>query len=323
MKPVIYTLTVLAIILTLSQCKNSGSSREAQLASYDAEVYKVGEQLLQTYCVACHNPDMDLKNRLAPPMVAVKDHYLEVYDSEGQFIQQFIRMVQDPAVSETRMPNAVKKFGLMPKMPLSDDQLSAIATYVYHTDMENPQWLEHHYQQEQANYQQDLTKEEMKYLRQGKEYANQTQLVLAGNLKKAIAGKGIAGALTFCNQEAIALTDSMQTVLQVGLRRVSDLNRNPNNEADLDELAYIFQSKKRLANQEPIRPRFLNKAGKKVGYYPIMTIDLCLHCHGESGKDIEKSTIDHLTRLYPEDKAIGYNLNELRGIWVVGMNEID
>lgn len=321
MNKALTVLLLFSIIVFLSQCKDAQRKTAVQEVSYDQNIYEEGGQLLQTYCVACHNPDMDLKTRLAPPMVAVKDHYLDAYDSKDTFVRQFVKMVQEPTIAETKMPNAVKKFGLMPKMPLSDTQLEAIATYVYHTDMKNPKWLEHHYEQEQARFEQTWTEEEKAYLKTGQEYANQTQMVLAKNLKETIQSKGTLEALTFCSQEAIALTDSMQNVIKTQIKRVSDLHRNPDNAANLDELAYIFQSKKRLANQQPLQPRIQNIEGKMVGYYPIMTNDLCLQCHGQPEKDIQQATVDHLNDLYPNDKAIGYGVNELRGIWVVEMEE--
>jgi hypothetical protein len=50
-----------------------------------------------------------------------------------------------------------------------------------------------------------------------------------------------------------------------------------------------------------------------------ITNDLCLNCHGEPGQDITAETLRAINTHYPEDKAIGYRANQLRGIWVVEM----
>ena len=42
------------------------------------------------------------------------------------------------------MPGAVKKFGLMPKFPLTTDQYEAIAAYLYYEEMAEPVWFEAH-----------------------------------------------------------------------------------------------------------------------------------------------------------------------------------
>ena len=61
--------------------------------------------------------------------------------------------------------------------------------------------------------------------------------------------------------------------------------------------------------------------GKMVGYYPIVTNALCVKCHGNKDIDIEQPTFRKIKALYPSDKALGYSVNELRGMWKVEMNK--
>jgi hypothetical protein len=42
---------------------------------------------------------------------------------------------------------------------------------------------------------------------------------------------------------------------------------------------------------------------------------MCLQCHGKPNEAIEKPTINKFARLYPNDKTIGYNINEIIGIF--------
>ena len=56
-----------------------------------------------------------------------------------------------------------------------------------------------------------------------------------------------------------------------------------------------------------------------IGYYPIITNELCMQCHGQTGQQISPGTLAKITALYPNDKAVNYKVNQLRGIWVVEM----
>ena len=42
---------------------------------------------------------------------------------------------------------------------------------------------------------------------------------------------------------------------------------------------------------------------------------LCLRCHGEPGPDISAEDLALIQRLYPQDKATGFKLGQLRGAW--------
>ena len=104
------------------------------------------------------------------------------------------------------------------------------------------------------------------------------------------------------------------------IKRVSDRNRNPKNMANTMELQYITKTKLKIKNQEKPTPQLQKIENKTVGYYPIITNDLCLKCHGNPNKEIDNKTYQMIAQKYPEDKAIGYALNELRGIWVIEMD---
>ncbi len=57
--------------------------------------------------------------------------------------------------------------------------------------------------------------------------------------------------------------------------------------------------------------------GKTNLYFPIMTNSMCMQCHGKPGVDIENSTLAAIQGKYPEDKATGYSVNQVRGMWKV------
>ncbi|MEX0845498.1 MAG: DUF3365 domain-containing protein [Balneolaceae bacterium] len=161
------------------------------------------------------------------------------------------------------------------------------------------------------------------YLEKGENLAGATQKVLASNLISAIEKDGAEYALEFCNIEAQPLTDSMAVALNAHIKRVTDQPRNPKNLANETELAYIKSSKVMLSNGEEVKPE-THQVGKKViAYYPIITNQLCMQCHGSSGDQIKNTTLEKIQSLYPEDMATGYEVGELRGIWVVEMEEME
>lgn len=148
-----------------------------------------------------------------------------------------------------------------------------------------------------------------------KSYAAEAQQLLGSQLKKKIAEGGPENALEFCNINAIPLTDSISKKYQVNIKRVSDRPRNPENAANASELAVITTYRAMLAAGE--MPQGLLKDGHY--YSPIVTNAMCLQCHGTPGKELSSAVDQKIKSLYPEDKATGYGVDELRGIFSIAL----
>lgn len=159
------------------------------------------------------------------------------------------------------------------------------------------------------------------YLAEGMNIALRTKALLGKNLMSAIQTKGTDKALEFCNVKAIMLTDSMGVNLNARIRRVSDKIRNPENAANEDELSYIKSAKSAIEENMEAWPELHEYDDSMIGYYPIMTNAMCLQCHGKPTEDINEQTLAVISERYPNDKAINYLPNELRGIWVVEMDK--
>lgn len=157
------------------------------------------------------------------------------------------------------------------------------------------------------------------YQTKGSELASSTQKVLASNLIGTIQEGGAENALEFCNIQAIPLTDSMAVELKAHIKRVTDRPRNSGNKANETELAYIKSAQENLSEGSEVEPSIQLSGGKVTGYYPIITNQLCMQCHGSEGSEINEPTLTKIKALYPEDEATGYAVGELRGIWVVEM----
>ncbi|WP_273444681.1 DUF3365 domain-containing protein [Neolewinella agarilytica] len=306
-----------AIILAGALFSCGGDEAAAVTMPTDAETLALisrGEGLIATNCYSCHSTDAPMNERLAPPMAGVRSHYLTDTSSLAGFTEELVRFVRFPDKSNSKMPGALRRFSLMPAMPLPEEELEAIAAYIFYTDMEAPDWFEAHQKEERQamDARQELVAE-------GKSYALQTKAVLGKNLMAAISEGGAEGAVGFCNTRAIPLTDSSGQALNVRIRRVSDRPRNPDNAADSLQLEQLNAIRDELAAGEKEVFRLTEMEHEVIGYYPIMTNVMCLQCHGEKTKDISPATLSALEALYPEDQAVGYAANQLRGIWVVSM----
>jgi hypothetical protein len=168
--------------------------------------------------------------------------------------------------------------------------------------------------------QQQHEEEIKKYSDIGFKYATTTKQTLGKNLMGAIMESGTAHALTFCNVQAMPLTDSMSKVHNATITRVSDKPRNPKNVANAKELEQIEYYKGLVAEGKTgkdIQPNVEMEGNQVHFYYPILTNEMCLQCHGVKNEVVQPETLAMLSELYPEDKATGYGDGEVRGIWSI------
>ena len=162
-------------------------------------------------------------------------------------------------------------------------------------------------------------------LERGKTIADITQKVLGSTLKSKIQNKGIEAALTFCNLNAYPIVDSLSRLYSAEIKRVSLKNRNPGNFPDSIESIILEAYQYSVDNGDPVTENIQNIDNISLLYTrPIQIGDpMCLQCHGKAGEDIQKDTEKLLKELYPEDKARGYSITELRGMWSIRSEKKD
>lgn len=308
-KLIISIIGAFLILILINSCQNEQSNTtNAELS----KVHQEGLSLMIQNCYSCHNPTTAEEKRLAPPMIAVKRHYEEVTSNKKEFISAFSKFMENPTRENSQMPSAVQRFGIMPNLSFPKEKVKLIAAYLYDNEIETPEWFEKHYKNEHTT----TPYQPGDYVSQGMHYALTTKGVLGKNLMGTIKAKGTEAAVTFCNTKAYPLTDSMATFHQVSIKRVSDKPRNPENQANKTELAHIQTFKNQLLKGEDTKP-IIEEAGKAIRFYaPIKTNEMCLQCHGKK-ESLSESVQSKLSELYPNDKATGYNMNEIRGIWSI------
>ncbi len=147
-------------------------------------------------------------------------------------------------------------------------------------------------------------------LARGKALVAPLKSELMSTLSSALSA-GPAAAVTVCQVEAPALAkDSAPAGVRLG--RASDRLRNPANHAP-DWVQPLLADY--LAGIVPRSPRSVMLGDGRRGYVePIVIQSMCLTCHGERLSEDVQAQLD---TLYPEDRATGYRVDELRGVfWV-------
>lgn len=316
------TISILAIllggVLMLGSCNQKGKNSLEETLQKEQVQYKKGLSILRKNCMSCHAPKEKGALVIAPGFPAIKEAYLKSDMMIVDFIKSMTAFMLRPSVESARMPEAVERYGLMPNLGMLKQQYDNVATYLLFADLDHPNWYED-FLLESTAQESEIDGDFVNYLQKGMDIAVATKAVLGKNLLSAIKTKGTAEALSFCNERAVVLTDSMSLEHNTRVKRVSDKNRNAINAANEMELAYIKHAHDVLASGGNIEPHVQELEGKMIIYYPILTNAMCLQCHGKPEEDIKPSTLSKLHMLYPQDKGVGYEENELRGIWVVEM----
>ncbi len=180
-------------------------------------------------------------------------------------------------------------------------------------------------QPEQARNRQTAQSQEH-YLHLGDSIATEAQKTLMSNVVAAIQVGGIAGAVGFCSEGALPLTDSLSGHFEVAIRRLSDRNRNPGNaiRSVTDSLAWQRIQALMADTLHPQKHLALRSDNGGTYYYKAITIAMpaCLKCHGSPGGDIDPETLAGIRSTYPDDKAVGYRMGELRGMWKIRMDDL-
>ena len=134
------------------------------------------------------------------------------------------------------------------------------------------------------------------------------------NLQQALReglAEGPVEAIAACQLKAPEIAASLsQGGVRVG--RTSERLRNPDNAAP----DWVVPALEAYSTDSDDRsPRNLSIGPGRSGYVePIMVQPLCLACHGES---LEPEVSSRIQALYPDDRATGYQIGDLRGVfWV-------
>jgi hypothetical protein len=141
---------------------------------------------------------------------------------------------------------------------------------------------------------------------------------LKGVLISQIQTNGVLKAVSVCSDTAQVLTNNFGIQKGVYIRRVSFKNRNGNNYPDdfekkvLSKFELLYQNKE--LNSETEHAEIVQEGEFKYLRYlkPILVQAECLNCHG-SENEIVLEVKQFIAQEYPNDKAVGYLIGDLRG----------
>ena len=133
---------------------------------------------------------------------------------------------------------------------------------------------------------------------------------------------GPEGAIGVCREKAPEMAKAASEQTGWAIRRVSLNNRNPKAVPDAWERAVLEDFDRRAAAGES--PATLEKGelvteeGRKSYRYmkALPTLDLCLKCHGPQA-GLTPAVKAKLSELYPQDKATGYSVGQIRGAMTI------
>jgi hypothetical protein len=140
---------------------------------------------------------------------------------------------------------------------------------------------------------------------------------LIQELSGAIAAGGPEGAIDICGARAQQIADSLSVVLGVSVKRVSERHRNPADVPSAVERAVLDRFA--AAGGEMDTVFVVGEADSLVYRYmrPIyIRTAVCLECHGDPER-MRAGVLDRIKARYPDDKATGYSLGDLRGAFTV------
>lgn len=163
--------------------------------------------------------------------------------------------------------------------------------------------------------------QQQEYLVMGDSIAAKAQQVLLSNVAEQMKLGGPVGALDFCNEKAIPLTDSVSEAFSKKIQRLTDKTRNSDNAIvnAIDQKAWN-EIKELMADTNTNKHLILSE-DSAIYYYKAIPIGMptCLMCHGNKQTAIAPETLEAIAKKYPNDQATGYAMGELRGMWKIKM----
>lgn len=107
---------------------HQNKKNEVHIQLQNSEKNLEGLVLMDNYCFACHHPEMSggHAGRTGPPMFKVREHYFREGISRKDFVDPILEYVQHPSQDKSKMPGAIRNFGLMPPLVIPKEELAII-----------------------------------------------------------------------------------------------------------------------------------------------------------------------------------------------------
>lgn len=143
---------------------------------------------------------------------------------------------------------------------------------------------------------------------------------LKQELTSAIKSGGAMAALDVCHLKAPQIAQQVSEKAGINVARTSLKPRNAASAPDAWEEDVLKSFEARKAKGEDVNTlefhAIVEHEGKREARYmkAIPTAEVCLTCHGSK---IQPEVLEKIKALYPQDKAVGFNVGDLRGAFTV------
>lgn len=153
---------------------------------------------------------------------------------------------------------------------------------------------------------------------QGQKISQEAFAALSTALQSALAEGGVLNAIDVCKTQAMPITKGVAEANAVEVKRIAVRYRNPLNAVNGTEIQLFEDWSTQIGRGEAPAAVVLHEGENRIWYGAIrMGNPLCLQCHGEPGKDIAEATLAQIRSSYPDDRATGFALGDLRGAWKI------
>lgn len=157
------------------------------------------------------------------------------------------------------------------------------------------------------------------YLQRGDSISRATTDTLRHTLMQAIATKGLPGAVSFCNEKALAITGTYAAA-GVTIQRVAERCRNASNQLDSLDAVQMQRYAAIKERGDSLSGIALRRGNEVVYYKPILLQPLCTSCHGNR-ETIPPALLATIDSLYPNDQATGFTTGDIRGMWKITFHQ--
>ena len=143
---------------------------------------------------------------------------------------------------------------------------------------------------------------------------------LKSEVEQAVQSGGPMHAISVCNEKAPKITRQVSLDAGWDVGRTSLKLRNPKNAPDAWEKKVLQDFERRKAAGETLKTmehhEVVEEDGKQHFRYmkAIPLFGVCVNCHGSK---IKPDVSAKIYKLYPDDKARGFNPGDLRGAFTV------
>ncbi|PJZ69188.1 hypothetical protein CH373_11415 [Leptospira perolatii] len=143
---------------------------------------------------------------------------------------------------------------------------------------------------------------------------DQLQSELLSELQDSIRKNGPAASINICKTLSPKKEKELSAKYPgLSIRRISDKNRNPSHAPNEWEAKTLEEWKSWIRTGKPPFTVFESNSSEMRAMKPIIIAsETCLKCHGPKDK-MDANVRRELEKNYPNDKAFGYSVGELRG----------